>query len=175
MTLLRLLQNDVLSLSLSLSLSLLHVSPFKRKIRVRCPELAPTYHSSFHCIYPSYSSSSDVKWRSRVSELYSRHVKEPGWLWWKSMSLCIWCMSLLSYPCTHDTCVNIMIWIAYIVLKSRTTHDAPPPPPQKGLVTVSVLNGWVVRVDNFNILWTVNFDRTVCVAFYTLIKQIFNT
>ena len=37
----------------------LHVSSFKRKIRARCPDLAPTYHSSFHCIYPLYSLSSD--------------------------------------------------------------------------------------------------------------------
>ena len=37
----------------------LHVSPFKRKSRVRFPELAPTDHSCFNCIYPSYSSSSD--------------------------------------------------------------------------------------------------------------------
>ena len=37
----------------------LHDPPFKRKTRVRFPELTPTYHSSFHCIYPSYSSSSD--------------------------------------------------------------------------------------------------------------------
>ena len=29
----------------------------------------------------------DVKWRSRVSELYSGHVKELRWLWWNSMSL----------------------------------------------------------------------------------------
>ena len=32
---------------------------FKRKTRIRCPKLDSTYHSSFHCIYPSYSSSFD--------------------------------------------------------------------------------------------------------------------
>ena len=34
---------------------------------------------------------------SRVSELYSGHVKEPEWLLWNSMSLCIGLMSLLSF------------------------------------------------------------------------------
>ena len=37
----------------------LHVLPLKWKTRIRFPELAPTYHSSFHCLYPSYLSSSD--------------------------------------------------------------------------------------------------------------------
>ena len=36
----------------------LHDSSFKWKIRVRFPELAPTYRSSFHYIYPSFSSPS---------------------------------------------------------------------------------------------------------------------
>ena len=55
----------------------------------------------------------DVKWWSRVSELYSGHVKEPGWLRLNSMSLCIRILYLLSFLCMHDKCVNIMTWIAY--------------------------------------------------------------
>ena len=39
----------------------------------------------------------DVTWRPRVSELYSGHVKEPGWLWWNSMFFCIRFLSLLSF------------------------------------------------------------------------------
>ena len=45
----------------------LGASPFKRKTRVRLPELAPTYHS-FVFIYPSYSSSYDG-WGRKMSVL----------------------------------------------------------------------------------------------------------
>ena len=92
--------------------------------------------------------------RSLVSELYSGHVKEPGWLWWNTMSLCIWVLSLIyflyaRYMCEynelnslysderlknsisssssmHDRCVIIMPWITYIVLKDRKTPIPPP-------------------------------------------------
>ena len=60
---------------------------------------------------------------------YSGHVKEPGWLWWDSTSLCIRVLSILTFLCMHDTCVNIMTWIVYIVLKGHTTPVAPPPIP----------------------------------------------
>ena len=36
-------------------------------------------------------------------------------------------LSLLSFLCIHDTCVNIMTWIACIVLKGRTPPSLPPP------------------------------------------------
>ena len=78
----------------------LHVSPFKRKTRVRFPELAPTYHSSVHCIYPSYSLSS-IGWGRKMAipslGAVLRARKKPGWLWWNSMSLCIRILSLLSF------------------------------------------------------------------------------
>ena len=47
-------------------------------------------------------SDGGVKYRSRVSELYSGHVKEPGLLWWNYMYFCIWILSLLSFPYMHD-------------------------------------------------------------------------
>ena len=74
-------------------------------------------HRMHHC-----PTDGDVKWWSRVSELYSGHVNEPGWLWLNSMSLCIRILSLLSFLCMHDKCVNIMTSIAYIVLKGRKTQ-----------------------------------------------------
>ena len=120
----------------------LHVSPFKRKTRVRFPELAPTYHSSFYCIYIHRihyrMSDRDVKCWSRVSELYSGHVQEPGRPWWNTKYVCIRILSLLSFPCMHDKYVNIMTWIAYIVLKGRKTPIPPPPPPPPFTLTIGM-------------------------------------
>ena len=40
-------------------------------------------------IFLALSIGWDIKCRSRVSELYSGRVKEPGCMWWNSRSLCI--------------------------------------------------------------------------------------
>ena len=73
-------------------------------------------------------------------ELYSGHVKDPGWLLWNFfMSFCIWFLSLLSFLCMHSKCVNIMTWIleAYTVLNGRKT---PIPPSQPNVVDSEVRN-----------------------------------
>ena len=71
-------------------------SPFNGKTRVQSPELAPTYNSSFHCIYQSYSSSS-VEWGRQMSAPCIGALLRPR---------CdgITCLFLLSPVCT----INIM-------------------------------------------------------------------
>ena len=104
----------------------LHISPFKRKTQVRFPGLAPSHIIHLFIVYTYILCIHG----SRVSELYSGHITEPGWLWWNSMSLCLTFLSSM-----QDTCVNIMTWKAYIVLKGRKT----PIPPQN-LVEESRIN-----------------------------------
>ena len=88
----------------------LHVSPFKRKTLVRFPELAPTYHSSFHlivyihCIHDRPSDGDEKK--------------------------SVPCISFLSSM--HDKYVIIITYIAYIELKGRKT--AIPPPASIGAI-----------------------------------------
>ena len=72
-----------------------------------CPHIIYLFIVYIHRIHHR-PADGNVKWRSHVSELYSWQVKEPGWLWWNSMSLCIRFPSLLSSHCTHDKCVNII-------------------------------------------------------------------
>jgi len=91
----------------------LQVSPFKPKSRVWSPYLAPTYHSTLNCIhvYPSYSSVPFIRAVLRAHKKPRVAVVEFH------VSVSNFCLTFLSSM--HDTwCVNIMTWIAYIVLKS---------------------------------------------------------
>ena len=119
----------------------LHVSPFKRKTRIRSrswiPHIIHLFSVYINLIHHR-PSDGDAQCRSRVSGLYSGHVKEPGWLWLNSRTVSECCLSFLSS--IHANCVNIMTWIAYIVLKGRKT-PVPPPPL---FITVCINKGRVV-------------------------------
>ena len=113
----------------------LHVSPSKRKTRVRFSELAPTYsihlfivHVYIHRIQHR-PSDGNVKFRSRVSLLYPGHVETLRWLTGcggiASLSVSDFCLYFIFSM--QDKRVNIMTCIAYIVLKGRKTPIPPPP------------------------------------------------
>jgi len=109
----------------------LHVSPFKRKTRVRFPELTPTNHWYFHCIHTPLSPASSG-WGRKMSVLCigsvlrARNKTKVALAEGHVSPNPMFCLSFLSSM--HETCVSIMLWIAFIVLKGRKTPILPPPP-----------------------------------------------
>ena len=66
-----------------------------------------------HCIH-----------RSRVSELYSGHVKESGWLLWNSMSFCILFLSLFSFLYARYMCAYNDLNNLYIAKRSYNSNSS---------------------------------------------------
>jgi len=91
----------------------LHVSPFKPKTQVRSRSWLPFIFSLYTCIsivFIGVQLRAHKRTRVAVVEFH--------------VSISDFCLTFLSSM--QDTCVNIMTWIAYIVLKGRKT----PIPPQ---------------------------------------------